>query len=128
MGLKFTLLPKEFDKDGAHYYLADVLSEDGEEAAYLWFRDEGMDWMLLHDLQVYEKFSRAGIGPLLVRIVEDEAKRKGKKKIIGHVEAHLYLSGQKEILVSWYRRMGYSVVPIESSRPDYYGTLEKKLL
>jgi hypothetical protein len=69
----------------------------------------------------------SGLGSLLVHIVENEANRVGKKRIIGHIEASDHLSGKKEVLASWYQRLGYSVTPIESSNPDYYGTLEKTL-
>jgi GNAT superfamily N-acetyltransferase len=127
IGRKFKLRTKEFDEYGAHYYTAELISPEGVEAGYLWFRDEGDERMVFHDLQVYEEYSRAGLGSLLVHIVEKEAKRVRKKRIIGHVEASHHLSGKKEVLASWYQRLGYSVTPIESSSPDYYGTLEKTL-
>jgi GNAT superfamily N-acetyltransferase len=127
-GRRFTFRPDDFAKDGSHYYRADLFAEgEDEEAGYLWFRDEGEDWMLLHDVEVYEKYSGAGLGPLLIRIVEEEAKRLGKKKIVGHVEARCQLSGQKERLAEWYRRLGYTVAKIDSVQEDYYGTLEKIL-
>jgi len=126
-GRKFTFRPYDLGKDGIYYYNADLLAEGGEEAGYLWFRDEGEDGMLLHDVEVYEKFSRAGLGLLLIRIVEDEATRLGKNRIFGHIEARCQLSGQKEKLAAWYRRLGYAVVTIDSIPVDYYGTLEKRL-
>jgi GNAT superfamily N-acetyltransferase len=126
-GQKFTFHPSDYEEDGAYYYQADLLAEDGEEAGYLWFRDEGKDGMLLHDVEVYEKFSGAGLGLLLIQIVEDEATRLGKNRIFGHIEARCQLSGQKEKLAAWYRRLGYTVVRTDSVPADYYGTLEKKL-
>ena len=128
-GRKFTFRPTDRERDGKRYYQADFLAEGAgeEEAGYLWFTDEGDDCMLLHDVEVYEKYSGAGLGPKLVRIVEDEAKRLGKKRIFGHVEARCQLSGQKERLAAWYRRLGYTLRRIDSVPEDYYGTLEKIL-
>jgi GNAT superfamily N-acetyltransferase len=127
-GRKFAIRPKEFDADGLRYYQAEIFSEEDEEAGYLWFRDERKEWLLLHDVEVYERFSRVGLGPQLIAIAESEARRLGKERIIGHVEARCQLWGKKAELATWYRNLGYQVTQTDFSEKNYYGPLEKKLL
>ena len=126
-GQKFKFRPTDSQGKAARHYMSYFFAEDEEEAGYLSFDDDGDDSLFLIDVVVYKKFSGAGLGQLLIRIVEDEAKRLGKKRIIGDVNAQSHMSGQKERLAAWYRRLGYTVIKRDSVPADYYGPLEKIL-
>jgi len=126
-GRIFILRPDDREAKGTFFYQADILTARGEEAGYFWFDDFGDDSIVLHDIEVYERYSGAGLGSRLIQIVEAEARRLGKAKIVGHVDARCQMSGQKERLAAWYRKRGYTVTQTDFSNGDYYGTLEKRL-
>jgi len=126
-GRTFRFRPTDRQNNAARHYLSYFFAESDVEAGYLSFDDDGDDSLFLIDVVVYEEFSGAGLGPLLIRIVEEEAKRLRKKRIVGVVNAQAHMSGQKERLAAWYRRLGYTVTKKGSVPEDYYGTLEKML-
>ena len=66
-------------KDGSNYYIAEW---NGEEAAVLVIQQ--MDWnntLLIHDLYVYERFKKLGIGTELIVYVKELAKKLGVRAI-----------------------------------------------
>ena len=89
-------------KDGSNYYVAQW---NGEEAAVLVVQQ--LDWnntLLIHDLYVYERFKRLGIGSKLIAYVKDRAKNLGVRAITLETQTSNYPA------VQFYLKHGFQLV------------------
>ena len=89
-------------KDGSNYYVAQW---NGEEAAVLVVQQ--LDWnntLLIHDLYVYERFKRLGIGSKLIDYVKERAKVLDVRAITLETQTSNYPA------VQFYLKQGFQVV------------------
>ena len=89
-------------KDGSNYYVAQW---NGEEAAVLVVQQ--LDWnntLLIHDLYVYERFKRLGIGSKLIAYVKERAKVLGVRAITLETQTSNYPA------VQFYLKHGFQLV------------------
>ncbi len=104
------LLPGGVHTEGQDLYT--VVSE-GERAGVLWLCERVLDdgaTLFIYDIRLDESQRGKGIGRATMKLVEDEARRRGIDKIT------LNVFGGNEVARSLYRSLGYDEVAVYMSK------------